>query len=398
MSKTFSTFFRFLHFGGYPSNYLCRLPCSEAYCLFGKSETVSGNLNWSGILSLDITGRYRYPPPNDEWLALSREEVIDAELPIVDSHHHLWEQGGAPYLLDQIAEDLASGHRVEATVFVQANYAHRQSGPSHLAPVGETEAVARIRAAARERGLTTDVAAAIVGFADLTLGDRVEEVIDAHLAAAPDAFRGIRHSVARDEHFPDGIVIRPAPARLLDNTAYRDGLKVLSRRGLSYDAMIYHEQIDELADCASALPDLPIVLDHYGCMLGVGAYAGRPPALFESWRQSMKRLAERPNVSVKVGGLGMIICGATWHELPQPPSSVQLAEDWRPYFETTVGLFGPQRCMVESNFPVDKAMWSYRTLWNAFKRLTSNASEMEREALFSGTARRFYGIESGAIR
>lgn len=343
-------------------------------------------------MGLEITGRYRYPPPDEAWLALRHEDAIDPRLPIVDSHHHLWEEGGVPYLLDQLEADLSCGHRIEATVFVQAHYAHRLAGPAHLAPVGETEAVERIRKTAKGRGLATDVAAAIVGFADLTLGDRVEEVIDAHVAASPDAFRGVRHSVSRDEHFPDGIVIRPAPARLLSDPAYRAGLATVARRGLSYDAMLYHSQIDELAECAAALPDLPIVLDHYGCILGVGPYAGRPPELFDTWRRSMTRLAERPNVSVKLGGLGMIVCGPTWHESAMPPSSQELAEDWRPYFDTVVELFGADRCMLESNFPVDKAMWSYGVMWNAFKRLTASASDDERAALFSGSARRFYRI------
>lgn len=351
---------------------------------------------WSMDLGLEVTGRYRYPPPDATWLAQRFEAAIDPDLPIVDAHHHLWVEGGAPYLLDELADDLASGHRIDATVFVQAHYAHRSDGPVHLRPVGETEAVARIRKDARDRSLATDVAAAIVGLADLTLGDAVEEVIDTHLVAAPDAFRGIRHSVSRDEHFPDGIVIRPAPANLLGDDRYREGLTVLARRGLSYDAMLYHSQIDELTACAAALPDLPVVLDHYGGILGVGPYAGRPPELFDRWRASMARLAEHPNVSVKLGGLGMIICGPTWHEGSLPPTSAQLADDWRPYFETTVELFGANRCMVESNFPVDKAMWSYVILWNAFKRLAAGASDSEKTALFSGTARRFYRIAAGS--
>lgn len=346
-------------------------------------------------MGLEVTGRYRYPPPDEAWLARRREQPLDPDLPIVDAHHHLWAESGVPYLLDEFAADLTTGHRIEATVFVQAHHAYRESGPAHLRPVGETEAVALMRRDAVACGITTNVAAAIVGFADLTLGDRVEEVINAHLAAAPDAFRGVRHSVSHDENFPDGIVIKPAPVGLLSDPRYRQGLAVLSRRGLSYDAMLYHSQIDELADCAAALPDLQIVLDHYGCILGVGPYAGRPPELFDEWRRSMTRLAECPNVSVKLGGLGMIICGPTWHESDEPPTSAELADDWRPYFDTAVELFSADRCMVESNFPVDKAMWSYSTLWNAFKRLAVGASDAERTALFSGTARRFYRIKPG---
>lgn len=343
-------------------------------------------------MSLDVTGNYRYPPPDPSWLALSGEAVLEPDLPIVDAHHHLWTEGGVPYLLDELSEDLASGHRIEATVFVQAHYGYRHDGPAALRCVGETEKVAALREESRRRSLRTNVAAAIVGFVDLTLGDGAAEVIEAHQAAAPDAFRGVRHSVSRDERFPNGIVLRPAPAGLLASKSYRAGLKAVERAGLSYDAMLYHGQIDELVDCARALPGLPIVLDHYGCLLGVGPYEGRRNELMVEWRRSLARLAACPNVTIKLGGLGMIVCGAKWHLGDRPPSSAQLAEDWRPMFEAAVEIFGPDRCMLESNFPVDKAMCSYRALWNAFKRLTTSFTPSERDQLFRGTASRFYRL------
>lgn len=343
-------------------------------------------------MGLDVTGRYRYPPPNDAWLALHDEPVLDPEQPIIDAHHHLWTEGGVPYLLDELTADVGSGHNVEATVFVQAHFRYRTDGPEPLRPVGETEAVSAMRAEAARRGSKVKVAAGIVGFVDLLLGDDAEAVIDAHMAAAPDAFRGVRHSVSRDEQFPNGIVLRPAPPRLLADERYRRGLAAVMRAGLSYDAMLYHGQIHELVECARALPDLPIVLDHYGCLLGVGPYAGRPPELLAEWRAAMGRLAQCPNVSVKLGGLGMIVCGAEWHLADGPPSSSDLAESWRPLFEPTVELFGTERCMLESNFPVDKAMWSYKVVWNAFKRLSAGFSPTEKSNLFRDTANRFYRL------
>ena len=343
-------------------------------------------------MSLDVTGNYRYPPPNPAWLALAEEAVIEPDLPIVDAHHHLWVEGDVPYLLDEISADIASGHRIESTVFVQAHFGYRSDGPQALRPVGETEAVAAMRAEARRRQLQTDVAAAIVGFVDLTLGEAASEVIEAHQAAAPDAFRGVRHSVSRDEQFPNGIVLRPAAAGLLASSDYRAGLKAVEQAGLSYDAMLYHGQIDELVDCATAFPNLPIVLDHYGCLLGIGPYEGRRSELMVEWRRSLARLAACPNVSIKLGGLGMIVCGAGWHLAERPPSSLQLADDWKPMFDAAVEIFGPERCMLESNFPVDKAMWSYRTLWNTYKRLTASFSPSERDQLFRGTAKRFYRL------
>lgn len=324
--------------------------------------------------------------------------MLDADLPIVDAHHHLWEESGAPYLLDEYAADLASGHNVVATVFVQAHYGYRSDGPEAFRPVGETEKVAAIALQAERRGLHTRIAAAIVAFADLRLGGRVEPVLDEHSEAARGALRGIRHSVARDPKFPDGIVIRPAPAGLLADADYRAGLRTVARNGLSYDAMLYHVQIKELVEVARAIPELPIVLDHYGGLVGVGPYRGREEETFARWRRDMTVLATCPNVSVKLGGLGMIICGATWHERPHPPSSTELAAAWRPCVETCIELFGPDRCLFESNFPVDKAMYSYRTLWNAFKRLTAGASESERAALFAGTAAAVYRLPEVTLR
>jgi L-fuconolactonase len=343
-------------------------------------------------MGLDVTGRYRYPPPVPTWLAQHVEDVIDPDLSIVDAHHHLWVEHESPYLLDEIAADVADGHRIDATVFVQAHYGYRDSGPPHLAPVGETERVAAISVAARDRGLPTRIAAGIIAFADLTLGDSVQDVLDSHEQAANGALRGIRHSVSRDPYFPDGIVIRPAPAGLLANPDYRAGLRAIARHSLSYDAMLYHSQIPELTAMAQALPDLSIILDHIGCVLGVGPYEGREQDVFAQWRKDMTRLARCPNVVVKIGGFGMIVCGANWHERPMPPTSAELAEAWRPYVETCIALFGADRCMFESNFPVDKAMYSYRTLWNAFKRLSATASRDERAALFAGTAVRTYRI------
>lgn len=343
-------------------------------------------------MGLDVTGRYRYPAPNDGWLALHEEPVLDPEQPIVDAHHHLWTEGGVPYLLDELSDDLGSGHNVEATVFVQAHFGYLTDGPEALRPVGETEAVNAIRTDAARRGSKAKIAAGLVGFVDLLLGDEATAVIEAHISAAPDAFRGVRHSVSRDEQFPDGIVLRPAPPRLLADERYRRGLAAVMQAGLSYDAMLYHGQIDELVDCARALPDLQIVLDHYGCLLGVGPYAGQPPELRTEWRLAMTRLAQCPNVSVKLGGLGMIVCGAEWHLADRPPTSTAVAESWRPMFETAVELFGTERCMLESNFPVDKAMWSYKVLWNAFKRLTASFSGTEKSNLFRDTANRFYRL------
>ena len=347
-------------------------------------------------MGLDVTGQYRYPPPRPAWLATLAEPVIDPDLPIIDAHHHFWTEGGHAYLLDDLLADTASGHAITATVCVQAAQFYRPTGPAHLAPVGETEMAHRLGLAAAARPGAPRVAAAIVAHADLTLGPALEDVLAAHRAVAGNALRAIRHSTARDPHFPDGIVLRPAPAGLMGSQAYRAGMATLRRHGLAYEAMLYHSQLPELLAAARALPDLPIMLDHAGCVLGVGPYAGRERETRADWARDMAALARCPNISVKIGGFGMIVCGARWHERETPPGSAELAASWQPYVETCISLFGADRCAFESNFPVDKAMVSYRTLWNSFKRLTAGATATERADLFHGTAARFYGISAAA--
>lgn len=343
-------------------------------------------------MSLDVTGKYRYPAPRPDWLARHEEPVLEPGLPIVDAHHHLWEEPGNSYLVDDLLEDLGTGHRIVATVFLQCHYGYHRAGPEHLRAIGETERVEALREDAWRRLPRSRPCAGIIGFADLRDGARLDAVLDAHLAASPGHFRGVRQSVARDSHFPQGIVLRPAPAGMLADDSFRDGVRRLGERGLSFDAMLYHEQLPELTALARAVPQTTIVLDHYGCPIGVGHYAGREAERLTAWRRDVQALAHCPNVIVKLGGLGMIIAGASYHLAAEPPDSVRLATDFRPWVETCVEAFGARRCMFESNFPVDKAMYSYRVLWNAFKRLTAQASPDEKSELYRDTAARVYRL------
>ena len=343
-------------------------------------------------MALDVTGKLRYPPPRPDWLARVQEDILAPDLPIVDPHHHIWAQDGHPYGLPELRSDVCSGHKVVATVLVQAHHAYRDSGPEHLRCVGETEHIEQIVADQGQPEPSPYLCAGIVGYADMLLGDAVEEVLQAHQSASPQRFRGVRHSVGRDPHFPDGIVLRPAPAQLLGDARYRAGLRAVARAGLSYDAMLYHSQIPELTAVARALPELPIVLYHFGCIIGVGPYVGREQDTFTAWRRDVLELARCPNVSVKLGGMGMVICGARFHEQALPPGSQELARLWQPYVDTCIEAFGVQRCMFESNFPVDKGMFSYAVLWNAFKRMATGASADEKAALFGRSAARFYRL------
>jgi L-fuconolactonase len=334
-----------------------------------------------------------YLPVRQEWLDQWREEILEPDLPIVDPHHHLWDRPGWRYLLDELLADLNSGHNVVATVFVQCRAMHRADGPEELRPVGETEFVNGVAAMSASGGYgPARVCGGIVGHADLRLGARVHDVLEAHLRAGGGRFRGIRHIAAWDA---DPITLNPAnpaPPGLLADAAVREGFARLAPLGLSFDAWLFHPQVPELTALARAFPDTPIVLNHVGGPLGIGVYAGKRDAVFGAWRAAIRDLAGCPNVHVKLGGMGMRINGFGFERAPAPPSSEDLAAAWRPYVETCVEAFGAERCMFESNFPVDKGSYPYAAYWNAAKRLARGASADEKADLFSQTAARFYRI------
>lgn len=341
-------------------------------------------------MALEFTGALRYPQPRPDWLALHQEAILEPDLPIIDAHHHIWQQEGNPYDLADLADDTGSGHNIVGTVAVEAHAGYRTDGPEQLRPVGETEAI-EAKLAARPDLAARGLCQGIIGKVDLTLGSAVEEVLQAHAAASP-RFRGVRHLFTRDPHFPDGIALRPSAEGLLKRLDYRDGLAAVARAGLSFDAMGYHSQISDLAEVARLLPDLRIVLDHFGAPLGVGPYADRRADVLRQWQLAIRELSKCPNVVVKMGGQGMIISGDFWHDRELPPSSVDLARAWQPLFDTCIEAFGPDRCMFESNFPVDKGMFAYPVVWNAFKRLASGATPAEKAALFHDTACRTYRL------
>jgi L-fuconolactonase len=327
-----------------------------------------------------------------DWLDLTEEDALDPELPICDPHHHLWVHPTSRYLVDAFLQDISGGHRIASTVFVECLQFYDENAPLELQPVGETISVDRM-ANEPHAYEETAVAAGIVGFADLTLGDDVRPVLESHMKASP-RFRGIRYATAwhadasiRNAH------TRP-PDKLKSCPTFRKGLQHVADLGLSFDAWLYHPQIPELTDLALAFPGLNIVLNHMAGPLGIGPYAGNREQEFRNWRRDMKTLSQQPNVSVKLGGRAMKMSGFEWHTQSRPPGSKELAAAMAPYFKACIDLFGPGKCMFESNFPVDKASCNYTVLWNAFKRVARAYSQAERHLLFHDTARRVYRLDN----
>jgi L-fuconolactonase len=335
---------------------------------------------------------YDHPRVRPEWLAKLTEDIIDPGQPIIDPHHHLWKARPDRYLLPDLMADLRTGHKVLATVFIQCRSEYRIDGSEEMRPVGETDFVAEAARVAESGAYgRLGACAGIVGHADCLLGDRIDAVLEAHIAAGGGRFRGIRHTAAYDAAIeptaPPG-----APPGLYRSTDFRAGFARLRGLGMTFEAWLYHPQLGDLLDLLRAFPDQNVVLNHFGGPLGVGPYEGRGAEVFAQWRAYMTELATCPNLHVKLGGLAMNVNGFGFHHQPLPPSSGELAAAWRPYFETAVELFGPDRCMFESNFPVDKGMCSYPVLWNAFKRLAAGCSADEKAALFYHTAQRFYRL------
>lgn len=333
-------------------------------------------------------------PVRAAWLATTLEEALDPAQPIIDPHHHLWDQPGWRYLLDELLADLRTGHDVRATVYVQsARSMLRADGPAELRAVNETEFANGVAAMCASGAYgPVRACAGIVGAADLRLGDAVRPALEAHLRAGGERFRGIRHIAAWD---PDPTMLNPAyaPAEdMLDSPGFRTGFAHLGALGLSFDAWLYFHQIPRLLALARAFPATPIVFDHCGGILGIGRYAGQRDAVFATWSGRMRDLAACPNVMVKLGGLGMRLPGFGFEQQAKAPSSVALAEAWRPWMERCIELFGPSRCMFESNFPVDKGSYAYAIGWNAMKRIAAGASAEEKADLFWRSAARFYRL------
>ena len=336
------------------------------------------------------------PPTGNEWLALTPEATLEPDIPICDPHHHFWVQRPEPvdyqqYLLDDLAADINSGHNVRSTVFVEARSQYRTDGPEEMRPVGEVEFVQAIADdSATGRAGPGRAAAAIIGRADLKLGDGVKPVLEALQAASPNRFRGIRHSVGWD---PSPELDDREVEGCLARDDYRAGAKVLADMGLVLENSLYFPQMHDLAAFARTAPGLTIVLNHIGGMCRIGPYANRDDEVMAEWRRGIDATAECPNIVMKLGGVGMPRIGFDWHTRENPIGSEELADSIGPWMNYIIEKYGPGRCMFESNFPVDKVSFSYNVMYNAFKRLSAGYSASERADLLHDTAARVYSID-----
>jgi L-fuconolactonase len=333
----------------------------------------------------------RYGDP--KWWAQRKEEILEPALEIVDPHHHLWDRKGHRYLLDQLLADTESGHNITHSVFIECGEMYRADGPAEMKPVGEIEFVNGTAAmSASGRYGKSRLCAAIVGHADLRLGDGVARVLEAQIAAGDGRFRGIRHSVVWDQSETFSRGRTNSPKGQMADATWRARFARLAPLNLTFESWLYHPQLLELAELARAFPQTTIILNHVGGPLGIGPYKDKKDETFAQWKAGVAELGKCQNVVVKLGGLGMLFGMFDFHTRETPPSSEELARAYKPYIDTSIAAFGPDRGMFQSNFPPDGVSSSYAVLWNAFKQLAANFSADEKAKLFSGTAKRVYRL------
>jgi L-fuconolactonase len=347
-----------------------------------------------------------------------QETILEPDLPIVDPHHHVWFLPDAVldaldrlegkdgtdiarmyrlhrrYLIDELLADLGSGHNIRATVFADAHTMYRAHGPDELKSLGEIEFVTGFSAMA-ESGLFGDTrfCAGIIGSVDLMLGDRVAEILPLHVQAAGGRYRGVRPPALLANDRLGSIAAMLGNPHILMDPKFIEGARHLAPLGLSLDLLVFANQLPEVMHVARRLPDTQIVLNHTGGPLGIGPYAQDRAEHFAFWRERMTELAQCENVAVKVGGLGMPLCGFPTSARVDRAGSEELARDWAPHIEAAIEIFGTGRCMFESNFPIDGVTARYPSIWNAFKRVVASYSADEKAALFAGTAARIYRVE-----
>jgi predicted TIM-barrel fold metal-dependent hydrolase len=323
-------------------------------------------------------------------------------LPIIDSHHHLLHRRQSDaftqaitrtrFLLEEYLEYLGTDHRVVASVTVASMFGmFRQGGPRHLRVVGEAEFMnGEAAMAASGKYGSCAVGQGLIGTADLRDGDWVQETLEAQLAVAPERFRGIRQVAMWD---PDDTILRgsgPGPHLYLDRS-FQAGVGRLAGLNLSFDALVLAPQLGDFGALARRFPETKMILNHVGVPVGVGRHAGRREEQFPEWRRAMAEIAACDNVTVKLGGLGAYVCGFPSFQRNPPATAAELAQEWRPYIETTIELMGPARCMFESNAPTDES-GPFDNVCGAFKMLTAGYSDADRRSIFFDTANTVYDL------
>ena len=293
-------------------------------------------------------------------------------IPIVDAHHHIWRLAATPWLrgpavprifgayealrrdypIDEFAADAARAGVVKS-VFVQVN----------VAPGDEAEEVAWVNSVVDGQGFPH----AITAFADLASPD-VADVLDRQVALG--RVRAVRQQIHWHENARYRFASRPD---LMNDPGWRRGLSQVTRRGLLFELQVFPGQMHDAERLVADFPDTQFVLLHAGMI------EDRSEAGWNLWRAGMTALVARPNVSVKLSGLGTFLRACS-------------EEQWRPVIERTIDLFGPSRCFFGSNFPIESLWTNYGELVDVFRGCLSRFDAGEQRAVLHDTAERLYRL------
>jgi L-fuconolactonase len=328
------------------------------------------------------------------------EAILEPDLPIIDSHIHLFDLPNNKYMVEDYLQDAQGGHNVLAAIYCETQTFARTSGPDHMKPLGEVEfanGVAAMTSTGRYGKCV--VGAGIIGHANLTFGAKIGELLDRCMEAAPDRYRGIRHVTLDypDERPYQFIMTYRPPAGILDNPNVPLALAELQKRGLSYDAAVYDYGLPRLTEVIDEFPDLTVVLNHIGNFVGVDMDATERAEKFAELRKNIFAIATRPNVHCKVGGLGMPQLGFGFEKRADELGYEELADAFRPHVELAIEAFGPERCMIESNFPPDGRSGGFIPTLNAYKHILKDLSESEKRDVFARNAAKVYRLDIDGI-
>lgn len=350
--------------------------------------------------------------------------VTSSGIAILDAHVHFWDPATTPRLTSPLVALLGWNrpllHRVAAALFPRMareylgktdfmcsaylpedhrrafgrhrlrGFVHMQAGwlaPFAMGPVGETRWLESIGG---------DDLLGLVAHADLTLGKGLGRVLEAHRAASP-RFRGVRHLLAHSA--APGVMGWTRKPAAYDAPAFREGYAALGRHGLRFDAWMYHHQLRGFAELARVHPEVPVVLCHAGTPPGfggpfasVGRTAQERARIHDEWREGMAALAAIPHVHVKLSGLLMPILGFGFHQRETPPAATEIAEAIGPMLREVLALFGVDRCMFASNFPMDSVSAPLETILDAYFLALADLTPEGLAKVFAGNAARFYDL------
>ncbi|MEJ8573544.1 amidohydrolase family protein [Microbaculum marinum] len=336
-----------------------------------------------------------------DWWKRRQEAIVAPDLEVVDAHLHLWDERDFPdpqdaanplrtsrYLVDEYLRDAGRGHTVTECVYIDCGSSYYTDGPASLRPVGETEYAAGLAEAMAASGGPTRIGA-IVGFADLRDRD-LDTVLDAHEARGGGLFRGIRQSGARLEDPSARLLAGAAPPGLYAEPAFRRGVARLGERGMTFDAFQFHFQAEQFVALAKSAPGTTMIVNHLGTPIGYTPGPASRDPVFVEWARGVEQMADLPNVVMKLGGIASIVTGYDAHRRDRPPSAQDFVDERGAYFHHAIRCFGAERCMFETNFPVDSVAIGYDGVWNAYKLMAMDYDAGARDALLAGTTRRVY--------